>query len=65
MLVRKKKIEYSTGKNLKFATIDELAKHEGQNMEDDDMLTSPSDEQTKDELDALEKSIAKEGADTK
>ncbi len=66
MLVRKKKIEYSTGKNLKITSIDELAKHEGQNTEDDDMLTSlPSDARTKDELDELEKSIAENGVDIK
>jgi len=58
MLVRKKKIEYSTGKNLKFATIDELAKHQGQNTEDDDMLTTSEDDKIKEELEEIEKGIS-------
>jgi hypothetical protein len=62
MLVRKKKIEYSTGKNLKITSIDELAKHEGQNTEDDNMLTSlPSDARIKDELEEIEKGISEKG----
>jgi hypothetical protein len=35
MLVRKKKIEYSTGRNLKFKTLDDLAEHEEENGESD------------------------------
>ncbi|MBD3195780.1 MAG: hypothetical protein GF317_12030 [Candidatus Lokiarchaeota archaeon] len=36
MLVRKKKIEYSTGNNLKFQTLDDLAEYEDENGEDEE-----------------------------
>ena len=59
MLVRKKKIEYSTGKNLKIKTLDELAQYEGQ--DDDDFIENSEDERIKEELAEIEKGITKDG----
>jgi len=59
MLVRKKKIEYSTGKNLKVKTLDDLASYEGQ--DDDDFVEHTEDERIKEELAEIEKGIASDG----
>lgn len=54
MLVRKKKIEYTTGKNLKYLTLDDLPDSK-EDYEDEDLLNMPvGDKQLKDEIDAME-----------
>ena len=63
MLVRKKKVEYSTGKNLRFDTIDDLAKYEGQE-EDADLIANGSDKAIQEELEQLEKE-EKDGSEKK
>jgi len=59
MLVRKKKIEYSTGKNLKIKTLDDLASYEGQDT--DNFVENTEDERIKEELAEIEKSITTDG----
>ena len=54
MLVRKKKVEYSTGKNLKFETLDDLAQYEGQE-DNEEMVENGSDKSIKEELRQIEK----------
>jgi len=57
MLVRKKKIEYSTGKNLRFDTVEQLDKE----FTEDEMLeTSEADKAILDEIQHLKKGIDEE-----
>lgn len=61
MLVRKKKIEYSSGKNLKIKTLDDLAEYVGQDdNNDDDMITNTEDNKIAEELKKITKAEEKE-----